>query len=663
MAEKMLKTVGAVLHEIAPPAEKSPQKITVVGTGQVGMACAYSILQQSDFKRTCSELVLVDVVANKVKGEVMDLQHGLAFTGRCVVKGDTTYECTAGSKLCIVTAGLRQKEGESRLSLVQRNTDIFKKIIPELVKYSPETIIMVVSNPVDVLTYVTWKLSGLPRERVFGSGTNLDSARFRFLLSQRLNIAPSSCHGWIIGEHGDSSGTFVIAEGHDQKGNVLKVSKIISSTEATECVPVWSGVNVAGVTLAEVSKTLSSKLSLESWEMDLHRQVVESAYEIIKMKGYTCWGIGLSVAKIARGIIHNSRNVCALTTNVKGMHGITDDVYLSLPCVVGMNGITHIIKQNLSKEEGLCSELSLVDVVSNKVKGEMMDLQHGLAFTRRCVVNADTDYACTAGSNLCIVTAGLRQKEGESRLSLVQRNTNILKKIIPELVKYSPETLIMVVSNPGQKHLPLNTKVMLRYKPIKFDPYSVDVLTYVTWKLSGLSRERVFGSGTNLDSARFRFLLSQELNVSPSSCHAWIIGEHGDSSVTACISSAYEIIKLKGYTCWGIGLSVAKITRGIMRNSRNLNALSINVKVGIDFSQCVSATRYVQGLHGITDDVYLSVPCVVGVNGVTHVVKQTLNKEEIEKLHQSWKTLFTVQTQIEFDTTEKNTKKGGCLLS
>ncbi|KAK6737994.1 hypothetical protein RB195_020217 [Necator americanus] len=317
MAEKMLKTVGAVLHEIAPPAEKSPQKITVVGTGQVGMACAYSILQQ----RTCSELVLVDVVANKVKGEVMDLQHGLAFTGRCVVKGDTTYECTAGSKLCIVTAGLRQKEGESRLSLVQRNTDIFKKIIPELVKYSPETIIMVVSNPVDVLTYVTWKLSGLPRERVFGSGTNLDSARFRFLLSQRLNIAPSSCHGWIIGEHGDSS------------------------------VPVWSGVNVAGVTLAEVSKTLSSKLSLESWEMDLHRQVVESAYEIIKMKGYTCWGIGLSVAKIARGIIHNSRNVCALTTNVKGMHGITDDVYLSLPCVVGMNGITHIIKQNLSKEE------------------------------------------------------------------------------------------------------------------------------------------------------------------------------------------------------------------------------------------------------------------------------------------------------------------------
>ncbi|KIH64507.1 L-lactate dehydrogenase [Ancylostoma duodenale] len=261
------------------------------------------------------------MIADKVQGEMMDLQHGQAFTGRCIIKADTGYACTAGSKLCIVTAGLRQREGESRLSLVQRNTDIYKKIIPQLVKYSPDTLIMVVSNPVDVLTYVTWKLSGLPRERVFGSGTNLDSARFRFLLSEKLSIAPSSCHGWIIGEHGDSS------------------------------VPVWSGVNVAGVPLTEVSKVMSSKLSTESWEMDLHRQVVDSAYEIIKMKGYTCWGIGLSVAKITRHIMRNSRNVCAISTNVKGIHGITDDVYLSLPCVVGMNGVTHVIKQNLSQEE------------------------------------------------------------------------------------------------------------------------------------------------------------------------------------------------------------------------------------------------------------------------------------------------------------------------
>ncbi|KAE9545992.1 hypothetical protein FO519_010796, partial [Halicephalobus sp. NKZ332] len=151
--------------------------------------------------------------ADKLEGEMMDLQHGLAFTRPCVIKASTDYSVSAGSKICVITAGCRQREGESRLSLVQRNVEIFRGIIPQLVKHSPNTLFLVVSNPVDVLTYVTWKLSGLPQARVFGSGTNLDSARFRFLLGEKLNLAPSNCHGWIVGEHGDSS------------------------------VPVWSGVN------------------------------------------------------------------------------------------------------------------------------------------------------------------------------------------------------------------------------------------------------------------------------------------------------------------------------------------------------------------------------------------------------------------------------------
>ncbi|VDO95148.1 unnamed protein product [Heligmosomoides polygyrus] len=177
------------------------------------------------------------------------------------------------------------------------------------------------SFSVDVLTYVTWKLSGLPRERVFGSGTNLDSARFRFLLSEKLKIAPSSCHGWIIGEHGDSS------------------------------VAVWSGVNVAGVTLSNVKPDIGRKTDDEHWEQEIHKKVVESAYEIIKLKGYTSWAIGLSVAKIVQAIMHNSRNVFALSTNVKGFHGIDEDVYLSLPVVVGSTGITHVVKQNLNEIE------------------------------------------------------------------------------------------------------------------------------------------------------------------------------------------------------------------------------------------------------------------------------------------------------------------------
>lgn len=317
MPEVMAKTIDALLHKIAEPATKTTLKVTVVGVGAVGMACAYSIMQQG----AASELCLVDVVADKVKGEMMDLQHGLAFTSHCRVEASTDYAITANSKLCIITAGARQREGESRLSLVQRNVDIFKGIVPKLVKHSPGTLIMVVSNPVDVLTYATWKLSGLPKENVFGSGTNLDSARFRFLLSQKLNIAPSSCHGWIIGEHGDSS------------------------------VAVWSGVNIAGVSLSVVSKNIGSREGAESWQTEIHKKVVDSAYEIIKLKGYTSWAIGLSVAKIVHGIMGNTRNVFALSVNVNGLHGITDDVYLSLPCVVGTNGVTHVVKQNLNPEE------------------------------------------------------------------------------------------------------------------------------------------------------------------------------------------------------------------------------------------------------------------------------------------------------------------------
>lgn len=146
------------------------------------------------------------MMEDKLKGEMLDLQHGSAFLHNAKISASCDYCASANSSVCIVTAGARQNEGESRLSLVQRNTDIFKGIIPQLVKYSPNTILIIVSNPVDVLTYVAWKLSGLPKNRVIGSGTNLDSARFRFLLSQRLNLAPTSCHAWVIGEHGDTSG-------------------------------------------------------------------------------------------------------------------------------------------------------------------------------------------------------------------------------------------------------------------------------------------------------------------------------------------------------------------------------------------------------------------------------------------------------------------------
>lgn len=307
--EKLLTAVYEEEHT-------APSKVTIVGVGQVGMACAYSIMQQG----ICRELALVDMIEDKLKGEMLDLQHCQRFVKNVSIRASTDYAVTANSNLCIVTAGSRQKEGESRRDLVQRNVNIFKAIIPQLVKHSPNTILMIVSNPVDILTYVAWKISGLPHERVIGSGTHLDTARFHFLISEKLNIAPNNVHGWIIGEHGDAS------------------------------VPVWSGVNIAGVNLKDLHPDIGSDGDPEKWN-EVHQKVVNSAYEVIKLKGYTSWAIGLSVATMSQALLRNQKNVHAISTLAKGFHGIEEEVFLSLPCVLGSHGIMYVIKQTLDENE------------------------------------------------------------------------------------------------------------------------------------------------------------------------------------------------------------------------------------------------------------------------------------------------------------------------
>ncbi|CAO2632642.1 L-lactate dehydrogenase A chain [Lemmus lemmus] len=287
--------------------EQTPQnKITVVGVGAVGMACAISILM----KDLADELALVDVMEDKLKGEMMDLQHGSLFLKTPKIVSGKDYSVTANSKLVIITAGARQQEGESRLNLVQRNVNIF----------NPNCKLLIVSNPVDILTYVAWKISGFPKNRVIGSGCNLDSARFRYLMGERLGVHPLSCHGWVLGEHGDSS------------------------------VPVWSGVNVAGVSLKNLNPELGSDADKEQWK-EVHKQVVDSAYEVIKLKGYTSWAIGLSVADLAESIMKNLRRVHPISTMIKGLYGIKDEVFLSVPCVLGQNGISDVVKVTLTSEE------------------------------------------------------------------------------------------------------------------------------------------------------------------------------------------------------------------------------------------------------------------------------------------------------------------------
>ncbi|EDL37153.1 mCG1224, partial [Mus musculus] len=290
--------------------------LQLLRVGTICMACAISILK----KDLADELALVVFMENKLKGEMMDLQHGSLFLKTPKIVSSKDYCVTANSKLVIITTGARQQEGESRLNLVQRNMNIFKFILPNIVKYSPHCKLLIVSNPVGILTYVAWKISGFPKSRVIGSGCSLDSARFRYLMGERLGVHALSCHGWVLGEHGDSS------------------------------VPVWSGVNVAGVSLKSLTPELVTDTDKEQWK-EVHKQVVDSASEVIKLKGYTSWAIGLSVADLAESIMKNLRRVHPISTMIKGLYGINDDVFLSVPCILGQNGISDVVKVTLTPEE------------------------------------------------------------------------------------------------------------------------------------------------------------------------------------------------------------------------------------------------------------------------------------------------------------------------
>ena len=261
---------------------------------------------------------LVDVDRVKLEGEVMDLVHGLSFVAPAIVKAGTIADCQ-GADIVIITAGARQKTGESRLELLGHNVAIFKNLIAELVQYCPDAIYLVVSNSVDVMTYVTWKLSGLPCNAIIGSGTMLDTARFRYLLAQDLQLDPRSIHAYIIGEHGDSE------------------------------VPVWSRLNVAGAPLLALDPELGTIQDPEQWYR-LFEQAKNAAYEIIQRKGATSYAIGLAVTQIVQAILRHQNRVLTVSCLTSGIYGI-EDVYLSLPAVVNRYGVNRIVQLSLSAKE------------------------------------------------------------------------------------------------------------------------------------------------------------------------------------------------------------------------------------------------------------------------------------------------------------------------
>ena len=265
-----------------------------------------------------SELVLVDANADKAIGEMMDLNHGLSFTKPMkIIAGN--YPDLAGSKVVVITAGTSQRPGETRLDLLARNAAIFRSIIPEIVKHNPGGIILIATNPVDILTYISLKESNLPPEKVIGSGTILDTARFRFLLGQYYEVDTRSVHAYIVGEHGDSE------------------------------IPLWSMANIGGVRLQEFAP-LKNKLYDQEEMNKLFISVRDAAYEIIKRKGASYYAIGLGLLSIVESILGDYRSVLSISTLMTGQYGARD-ICLSFPSVVGENGVEEILNLPLNTEE------------------------------------------------------------------------------------------------------------------------------------------------------------------------------------------------------------------------------------------------------------------------------------------------------------------------
>ncbi len=289
-------------------------KISIIGAGYVGSATAFALLNHG----IATNIVLVDVNRKRAEGEAMDLDHGKVFVSPVnVVAGN--YEDTTGSDIVIITAGLAQKQGETRIDLVNKNIEIFKDMIPQIVKYNPDAILLVVSNPVDILSYVTYKLSGFPHHRVFGSGTVLDTARFQSDLSIRFQVDPRDIRANIIGEHGDSE------------------------------VATWSFATIAGLTVDQYCELVGIEFTQKDKDR-ISKGVKDAAYEIINRKGYTNYAVALAVTRIVEAIMRDEKSILTVSTLQKGAYGL-DDVYLSLPTRVGRKGALDVIEVPYSADE------------------------------------------------------------------------------------------------------------------------------------------------------------------------------------------------------------------------------------------------------------------------------------------------------------------------
>lgn len=294
------------------------RKVAVIGCGFVGSTIAFALMQSGLF----SDMVLIDVDKKKAEGEALDISHGILYARPMRIWAGE-YEDIADAAIVIITAGANQKPGETRLDLVHKNIGILKHIMPEVTKYNKTGIILMVANPVDILTYAALKISGLPENRVIGSGTVLDTARLKYEMGELLEVDSRGVHAFIVGEHGDSE------------------------------IAAWSSANVSGVPLKDFCKIRSdidnSRLLKETMD-EIAERVKNSAYEIIERKQATYYGIAMAVKRICEVIVRDEKSVLPISSMMHGEYGLTD-VVLSMPAIVGENGVEHVVPVSLDEEE------------------------------------------------------------------------------------------------------------------------------------------------------------------------------------------------------------------------------------------------------------------------------------------------------------------------
>ena len=289
------------------------KKVAIVGTGFVGSSYAYSLVNQG----TVSELVLIDLNKERAEGEAQDLNHGVPFGSPMKIKAGDYTDCH-DMDLVVITAGANQKPGETRLDLASKNAKIMRGIVKEIMASGFDGILVIASNPVDVMTHVAYEASGLPKEHVIGSGTILDTARFRYLLSDYFQVDSRNVHAYIVGEHGDSE------------------------------LPIWSHVTIGGLPL-----NIYGKLNNFYEDRDMQaifENVRDAAYQIIQKKGATYYGIGMGLARLTKALLYNENSILTVSTYFEGEYDI-EGVFMGIPAVVNANGVREILRLNLSDRE------------------------------------------------------------------------------------------------------------------------------------------------------------------------------------------------------------------------------------------------------------------------------------------------------------------------